>query len=228
MANHALDIEVAQLADNMANIDFRTRSPCGAVQSPGAVQTADSSRSNAAVIRNGSPPLTVAPAKSARRDYPPACTGQAAAHSVAALPDATHHPAAAADSNSPKMSTRESLHALLSLRELRGALFPEKLFAQPAWDMLLELLECKLRQRRISVSSLYLAAGVPPATALRRIQDMEDVGLISRVCDPSDRRRQFVELTPQTLHRLRTFFQYSGVAWGANGEARSVEGSRGD
>ncbi len=108
-------------------------------------------------------------------------------------------------------SSNTMLLALVRLRKLRAALFSDKLFAQPAWDMLLELLECQLRARRISVSSLYLAAGVPPATALRRINDMEAAGLIRRTHDPRDRRRQFVELTPRTRDRLTQFFQDTQV-----------------
>jgi len=108
-------------------------------------------------------------------------------------------------------SAHTILLALVRLRKLRAALFSEKLFAQPAWDMLLELLECHLRARRISVSSLYLAAGVPPATALRRINDMEAAGLIRRAYDPRDRRRQFVELTPRTRDKLANFFQDAQV-----------------
>jgi DNA-binding MarR family transcriptional regulator len=109
------------------------------------------------------------------------------------------------------VSSNTALLALVRLRKLRAALFSEKLFAQPAWDMLLELLECQLRARRISVSGLYLAAGVPPATALRRINDMEAAGLIRRVYDPCDRRRQFVELTPRTRDKLTLFFQDAQV-----------------
>jgi len=100
---------------------------------------------------------------------------------------------------------------LLRLRKIRASVFLDKLFAQPAWDMMLELLECHLRGRKISVSSLYLAAGVPPATALRRIHDMECAGLVRRISDPRDRRRQFVELTTETLIRLRLFLRHEQV-----------------
>jgi DNA-binding MarR family transcriptional regulator len=101
--------------------------------------------------------------------------------------------------------------ALLRLRRLRAVAFSGRLFAQPAWDMLLELLECDLWARRTSVSSLYLAAGVPPATALRRLNDMEAAGLVRRTDDPRDRRRQFVELTPGTRAKLTAFFEDAQV-----------------
>ena len=97
----------------------------------------------------------------------------------------------------------EVLHGLSRLRRLRATLRPEKLFAQPVLDMLLELLEFQLRGQRISVSSLYISAGVPAATALRRIREMEAQGLIRRVGDPSDKRRNFIELSAATSSHLQ-------------------------
>ena len=140
----------------------------------------------------------------ARRSYPlPSRAGISKAGGAVAEPAVGMEAAA--------MSNAASLQALLRLRHVRATLFPERIFVQPAWDMLLELLECRLRRRRISVSGLYLAAGVPPATALRRMQDMEDAGLIVRVSDPDDRRRQFVELTPRTLHQFQAFVRHGDV-----------------
>lgn len=139
--------------------------------------------------------------------------GMGAASGVAGTQDLSHaaHIGDVKPAAEGNPSSKAVLLALIRLRKLRAALFAEKLFAQPAWDMLLELLECQLRARRISVSSLYLAAGVPPATALRRINDMEAAGLIRRSHDPRDRRRQFVELTPRTRDKLAQFFQDAKV-----------------
>ena len=177
---------------------------CGSDCQVSAIPALGGARLNTASVRGVSVKLESISPNATRHVYPlpsEACTGGTASYYVA---EPTEPEAAAA----PNTAT---LQALLRLRHLRATLFPERLFAQPAWDMLLELLECQLRRRRISVSGLYLAAGVPPATALRRLQDMEDARLIVRVCDPSDRRRQFVELTPHTLHQLQTFFRHGDV-----------------
>jgi len=192
MTNHVSDSELAPSTSNVGNIDFRARVQCGAAHQVGVTSSLGGPQVNAVTARD----TMTAPV--VRRAYPKSLD-RTSAYFVA-------------EPTSPEPSALPDtalLQALLRLRHLRAELFPEKLFAQPAWDMLLELLECRLHRRRISVSSLYLAAHVPPATALRRIQEMEDIGLIARVCDPSDRRRQFVELTPRTLHQLQTFFRQS-------------------
>lgn len=45
--------------------------------------------------------------------------------------------------------------------------FPEEPFAESAWNMVLDLLHCDLRGRRLSISGLALGASVPGTTALR-------------------------------------------------------------
>ena len=197
MTNHVSDSELAPSTSNVGNIDFRARVQCGAAHQVGVTSSLGGPQVNAVLARVSTARDTMT-APVVRRAYPKSLD-RTSAYFVA-------------EPTSPEPSALPDtalLQALLRLRHLRAELFPEKLFAQPAWDMLLELLECRLHRRRISVSSLYLAAHVPPATALRRIQEMEDIGLIARVCDPSDRRRQFVELTPRTLHQLQIFFRQS-------------------
>lgn len=214
MANHASDIEMAPTASNARNIDLRTRLQCGGPQPANAAPPLGGACSNAASVRSTAT-LDSITSQAGRSQFPQ--TSRACVSNASAPAHFAAEPAPSTTSNTA------SLQALLRLRDLRAALFPEKLFAQPAWDMLLELLECQLRRRRISVSSLYLAAGVPPATALRRIQDMEDAGLIIRVSDPSDRRRQFVELTPQTQHQLQLFFRHGDVLQALRMDKRSVD-----
>lgn len=51
-------------------------------------------------------------------------------------------------------------------RRLREQMFSPELFADPAWDMLLDLYAARLERRRVSVSSLCIAAAVPRCGAL--------------------------------------------------------------
>ena len=76
-------------------------------------------------------------------------------------------------------------------------LFREELFADPAWDMLLDLLQAEIAQLRVPVSSLCIAAAVPATTALRWLKTMTDQGMFVRRADPHDGRRVFVELAPR-------------------------------
>ena len=106
----------------------------------------------------------------------------------------------------------DSVRSVIKARRLRGRLLPEDLFADPAWDMLLDLLQAELVQHRVPVSSLCIAAAVPPTTALRWIKTMTDRGLLLRRADPHDGRRVFIEMAAATSVAMRRFFRESGLA----------------
>lgn len=87
-------------------------------------------------------------------------------------------------------------------RRQRQELFPGIQVADPAWDLLLELLINSLEGRRISVTGLGLTANVPGATVLRWLAMFQESGLIVREPDPQDRRRVWVCLTPEGRDRV--------------------------
>lgn len=91
-------------------------------------------------------------------------------------------------------------------RRTRDKIFDNRLFADPAWDMLLDLFIAKLTKKRISVSSLCIASAVPATTALGWIAHMEERYLIRRTSDADDRRRIYVELTEQAYVRMNSLF----------------------
>jgi DNA-binding MarR family transcriptional regulator len=97
-------------------------------------------------------------------------------------------------------------------RRLRARFFDEELFADPAWDMLLDLLQAEIAQHRVPVSSLCIAAAVPATTALRWIKTMTDAGMFKRRADPHDGRRVFVELSPNASDAMRRYFGEVGKA----------------
>lgn len=78
-------------------------------------------------------------------------------------------------------------------RRERERLLPD-LFADPAWDILLDLFAASMEQRPVSVSSACVAAAVPPTTALRWIGTLEARGLVLRVAHPADRRTTHLRL----------------------------------
>ena len=88
------------------------------------------------------------------------------------------------------------IRAHIKARRTRDRFFPAELFADPAWDMLLDLAAARLERRPVSVSSLCIAAAVPTTTALRWIKQMADRGLFERSSDPADARRAFIGLAP--------------------------------
>ena len=97
---------------------------------------------------------------------------------------------------------KHDIVALIRARRLRDQFLPADLFADPAWDMMLDLLAARLAGARVSVSSLCIAASVPPTTALRWIKQLTDRGVFARVDDPSDGRRVFIELTESAERAL--------------------------
>ena len=89
------------------------------------------------------------------------------------------------------------VRALLRLRRLHAQHFLPMLFADPAWDILLDLVAARIERRRVAVSSLCIAAAVPATTALRWIAQMTEQHLLVRHPDPRDGRRVFIELSEQ-------------------------------
>ncbi|UKJ75518.1 response regulator transcription factor [Azospirillum brasilense] len=100
------------------------------------------------------------------------------------------------------------LRTLQQSRVARDKYFPKGLFEDPCWDMLLDLMANHLRGRRISVSSLCMASGVAQTTALRRITELHDRGLVRRIADEKDGRRVFIELTEQGIAALSGYVEH--------------------
>ena len=91
-------------------------------------------------------------------------------------------------------------------RRLRARHFQADLFADPAWDMLLDLAVATSEKHQVSVSSLCLAADVPPTTALRWIGVLAEAGYVERSEDVVDRRRIYVTLTEAAIHAIAEYF----------------------
>jgi len=109
----------------------------------------------------------------------------------------------------PMRETRnaEFARSIINARALRRELFDGNLFADPAWDMLLELYALSCEGRRISVSKLSFAAGVPATTALRWIDKLEAEGLVIRFEDPLDARRIWISLSDCGYSAMESFVE---------------------
>ncbi|GGC29096.1 hypothetical protein GCM10011371_15800 [Novosphingobium marinum] len=98
-----------------------------------------------------------------------------------------------------------TLRAIIASRSLRSRFFPSQLFADPAWDILLDLTRARLDGQQVSVSSVCIAASVPMSTALRWVRQMTEAGLLRRWTDPKDRRRDLIALTDATAAHMRDY-----------------------
>lgn len=91
-------------------------------------------------------------------------------------------------------------------RRWREQFLAADLFADPAWDMLLDLYAAFYERRQVSVSSLCIAAAVPATTALRWIKSMTDEGLFERSVDPDDARRVFIGISEKGRIAMDGYF----------------------
>ncbi len=117
------------------------------------------------------------------------------------------HPANRDDDGKPPASSLQTLRLLQKLLEARTTIFGDAVMPEPAWEMLAELMRAQLAGQHLSVTSLSLASRSPMTTALRRIEDLIQGGLATRVPDPADRRRTHVELTPEGMARMLIFLE---------------------
>jgi DNA-binding response OmpR family regulator len=114
-------------------------------------------------------------------------------------------PSDAAKSGSTE-AKRAALGALREVRKVRRKHLPEELFSDPCWEMLLDLYEAHLSAANVTVTGLGVMSGVPLSTALRRIHELQNHGLVDRVEDRDDRRRTYVKLTDKGLGAVDSFF----------------------
>ncbi|MFM5955446.1 MAG: winged helix DNA-binding protein [Novosphingobium sp.] len=110
----------------------------------------------------------------------------------------------------PALPDPRLVRRIIRQRQLRARFFDGDLFADPAWDMLLDLTAARAEHARVSVTSLCIASGVPPTTALRWIGQMIEAGLLERVEDEADRRRAFITLTDKAADGMARYFAEIG------------------
>lgn len=110
----------------------------------------------------------------------------------------------------PPLPDPRLVRRIIRQRQLRARFFDGELFADPAWDILLDLTAARAEHTRVSVTSLCIASGVPPTTALRWIGQMTEAGLLQRVEDETDRRRAFIALTDRTAEAMARYFAELG------------------
>lgn len=92
-------------------------------------------------------------------------------------------------------------------RRRRDRLFDADIFAEPAWDMLLDLFIQRHEQRSVSVHSLCIAAAVPQTTALRWITKLACNGLLDRHPCTHDNRVIHITLSETGLAVMERYLE---------------------
>ena len=94
--------------------------------------------------------------------------------------------------------TEDHMLSLICARRGREALFGSHLFADPAWDIILELYAARLGNRQMSVSGLARAVGFPQSVIQRWVAALLDAGV---VC-PNNSETAGVELTQEAASKM--------------------------
>lgn len=114
------------------------------------------------------------------------------------------------------------LSSLVAARRERNRRFANgaKLFCDPAWDIMIDLLDAGMRGRSVSITGACGASGVPSTTALRYVGLLEQEDLIERASDEHDGRRVFLSLTARGWAEMRAY-----AAWMAKVDTEADERS---
>lgn len=121
--------------------------------------------------------------------------------------------AAQAEELSPPMEAQPAepeelgklIRSIIKSRRQRAQIFDTDLFADPAWDILLDLTSARIEGRPVPVSSACAAAAIPLTTALRWIGHLVEAGLIRRWQDPTDKRRNLVEIEDEAFKAMTRY-----------------------
>jgi hypothetical protein len=101
----------------------------------------------------------------------------------------------------------EAARRLYDSRRLRDRIFGSDLFADPAWDILLDLFIAQREDRKVTISSACAAASAPTSTAARHIAHLVQKRLVVRVSREEDARSSYLALSASADRKLSQLFR---------------------
>ncbi|WP_293882136.1 hypothetical protein [Sphingomonas sp.] len=116
-------------------------------------------------------------------------------------------------SNPSIMTYAALVKRLVADRRHREKHFAPALFADPVWDILLDLFLAETESRPISVSSATVAANIPPTTGLRCIAMLTAKGMILRIPVPLDKRKIYLQLSSETSISIKAYLDDLAARW---------------
>jgi DNA-binding MarR family transcriptional regulator len=91
----------------------------------------------------------------------------------------------------------KTARSMMYERAHRARFFDGSLLSEPGWDILLELFIAHADQKRLNISAVGAACGIPSTTTLRWLNLLMQLGFAERSDDPLDARRAFVNITAE-------------------------------
>jgi CheY-like chemotaxis protein len=116
----------------------------------------------------------------------------------------------------------EQVRGMVKARRRRADFLDSDLFADPVWDILLDLTSARLEGSPVTVMSACAAAQVPTTTALRYLRQMEKMGLVKRTTDVADKRRVHVQITDKTFETMVDYLRAIGQGARSRSEASAT------
>jgi len=114
------------------------------------------------------------------------------------------------------------LKSLRNLQRIRRENLPAGLAVEASWEILLDLYVSELNKKCTSLTAVGGSAGVALTSALRRIHELENKGMISRASDEKDKRRAAAQLTEMGRKAVESFVRaYVGSCLGNDASPES-------
>ena len=105
----------------------------------------------------------------------------------------------------PGHSPEARAEAIYVGRRMRDSLFPDGLFGEPAWDILLAVFLAHSQGKDADASEVLLECNVPKSTGMRVVALLIERGLIVNQTDDEEPNR--VALSTTALRAMRRFFE---------------------
>ena len=96
-------------------------------------------------------------------------------------------------------------------RVRRHKFFPDGLFGEPAWDILLDLFVAEGENELRAIKEVCMASHAPDATALRHIAQLAALGMVKHSLDRTDLRRKFLKLTPEGRTSVESYLKHMPI-----------------
>ncbi|HEY0627446.1 MAG TPA: hypothetical protein VGD10_12045 [Allosphingosinicella sp.] len=115
-------------------------------------------------------------------------------------------------------SIQETLAVLAARQEYgqrreRDKIFEDGIFADPGWDLLLDLFVMASEGRAVSIPHACAAAYAHPGTVRNLIAHMEKSGLIRRIAHPAAPDCAYLELSDSAYQKMLQYFSVARKAY---------------
>lgn len=97
--------------------------------------------------------------------------------------------------------------AMLDFRRCRSQLLPSELFAEPAWDLMLELFIADAEGRRITARQVVERSHIPPTVMSRWLMHLSKCGLV--VGDGSGDLDDLLTMSGPTLTHMESLLEHA-------------------